>query len=154
MAISQDIEMLGGVPLFSDLTEEQLKIVAFSAEHVAYQKGQFLYRKGDKATSTFVLLDGNAEIITNSEAKNSGNIPVLPGAYAGETSMLTDSPRRVSLRAVDEVRVLKISRELLLRLAEDFPEIGMKMVKVLETRLNKTIGEFASIQADLKISSA
>ena len=154
MAIVQDIEMLGGVPLFADLTEEQLKIIAFSAEHITYQKGQFLYRKGDKATATFVILDGNAEIITNSENKNSGNIPVAPGAFAGETSMLTDSPRHVSLRAVDEVKVLKISRELLVRLAADFPEIGMKMVKVLENRLNKTLQDFNNVQSDLKVGIA
>ncbi len=152
MAIEKDIEMLGSVPLFSGLSDEQLKIVAFSAEHVTYQKGQFLYRKGDKATATFVIMGGNAEIITNSENKNATNIPVMPGAFAGETSMLTDSPRRVSLRAVDDVTALKISRELLLRLAEDFPEIGIKMVRVLEDRLNQTLEDFGGIQADLKSS--
>ncbi len=150
VAIEKDIEMLGGVPLFSGLSVEQLKIVAFSAERVTYQKGQFLYRKGDKATATFVIMVGNAEIISSSENKNATNIPVLPGAFAGETSMLTQSPRRVSLRAVDDVTALKISKDLLVRLAEDFPEIGIKMVKVLEDRLNQTLDDLGSIQADLK----
>ncbi len=154
MAIAQDIAILGGVPLFSGLSEEQLKIVAFSAEHVAYQKGQFLYRKGDKATATFVVLDGQAEIILSSESKNAANIPVKPGAFAGETSMLTDSPRRVSLRAVDDVKALKISRELLVRLAEDFPEIGIKMVKVLENRLNSTLDDLGHIQGQLGANTA
>ncbi len=154
MAIVKDIAMLGGVPLFSNLTEAQLKIVAFSAEHVTYQRGQFLYRKGDKATATFVIMDGNAEIISSSENKNATNIPVFPGAFAGETSMLTDSPRRVSLRAVDDVTALKISRELLVRLAEDFPEIGIKMVKVLEGRLNQTLSELGNIQAELNAGIA
>jgi len=154
MALANDIEMLGEVPLFSGLTDEQLKIVAFSAERVTYQTGQFLYRKGDKATATFVIMGGDAEIISSSENKNATNIPVLPGAFAGETSMLTDSPRRVSLRAVDDVTALKISRDLLVRLAEDFPEIGIKMVKVLEDRLNHSLEDLGAIQADLKTSIA
>lgn len=154
MAIAKDIEMLGGVPLFSGLSEEQLKIVAFSAEHVAYQRGQFLYRKGDKATATFVIMGGNAEIISSSENKNAANIPVMPGAFAGETSMLTDGLRRASLRAVDDVTALKISRELLVRLAEDFPAIGTKMVQVLESRLNRTMDDLGNIQEELKAGAA
>lgn len=154
MAIAKDIEMLGGVPLFSGLSEEQLKIVAFSAEHVTYQRGQFLYRKGDKATATFVIMGGNAEIISSSENKNAANIPVMPGAFAGETSMLTDGLRRASLRAVDDVTALKISRELLVRLAEDFPAIGTKMVQVLESRLNRTLDDLGNIQSELKAGAA
>lgn len=154
MAIVNDIEMLGRVPLFSGLTDEQLKIIAFSAEHVSYEKGQFLYRKGDKATATFVIMSGNAEIVSSSENKNATNIPVMPGSFAGETSMLTDSPRRASLRAADDVTALKISRNLLVRLAEDFPEIGIKMVKVLENRLSQTLEGLGNVQSELKTSTA
>lgn len=150
MAIKSDIDMLGGVPLFSALTEEQLKIVAFSSERVKYQKGQFLYRKGDKATATFVILAGNAEIIASSEHKSTANIPVKPGAFAGVTAMLTDTPRGVSLRAVGSVTALKISRDLLRRLAQDFPEIGTKMSRVLESRLNETLKELGEIEKQLK----
>jgi len=146
--------MLGCVPLFSGLTDEQLKIIAFSAEHVKYDKGQFLYRKGDKATATFVIMSGSAEIVSSSENKNATNIPVMPGAFAGETSMLTDSPRHASLRAAEDVTALKISRDLLVRLAEDFPEIGIKMVKVLENRLSHTLEGLGSIQSELKTSTA
>ncbi len=152
MAIENDIEMLAGVALFSGLTNEQLKIVAFSAERVTYKKGDFLYRKDDKATETFVIMDGNAELVTGSRKKGAANIPVLPGAFAGEISVLTDSPRRISLRAVDDVMVLKISRDLLLRLAEEFPEIGLKMFKMLENRLNQTLSDLENIQEQLKSS--
>lgn len=152
MAIENDIEMLAGVALFSGLSDEQLKIVAFSAERVTYKKGDFLYRKGDKATETFVIMDGNAELVTGSRKKGAANIAVLPGAFAGETSVLTDSPRRISLRAVDDVMALKISRDLLLRLAEEFPEIGLKMFKMLENRLNQTLSDLENIQEQLKSS--
>ncbi len=150
MAIDNDTDILKGVALFSGLTDEQLKIVAFSAERVTFKADQLLYRKGDKATATFVILSGNAELVSGSEKKNAANIPVLPGAFAGETSVLTDSPRRASLRAVDDVTALKISRDLLLRLAEEFPEIGVKMFNMLENRLNQTLGDLGNIQKQLE----
>ncbi len=150
MAIGNDTDILKGVALFSGLTDEQLKIVAFSSERVTFKAGQFLYKKGDKATATFVILSGNAELVSGSDKKNATNIPVLPGAFAGETSVLTDSPRRASLRAVDDVTALKISRDLLLRLAEEFPEIGIKMFNMLENRLNQTLGDLGNIQKQLE----
>ena len=150
MAIDSDTDILRGVALFSGLTDEQLKIVAFSSERVSFKADQFLYQKGDKATATFVILSGNAELVSGSEKKGTTNTPVLPGAFAGETSVLTDSPRRASLRAVDDVSALKISRDLLLRLAEEFPEIGIKMFKMLENRLNQTLGELSNVQKQLE----
>jgi len=150
MAIDNDTDILRGVALFSGLTDEQLKIVAFSSERVVFKTDQFLYRKGDKATATFVILSGAAELVSGSDKKNATNIAVLPGAFAGETSVLTDSPRRASLRAVDDVTALKISRDLLLRLAEEFPEIGIKMFNMLENRLNQTLGDLGNIQKQLE----
>ncbi len=150
MAIDNDTDILKGVALFSGLTDEQLKIVAFSSERVVFKADQFLYRKGDKATATFVILSGTAELVSGSDKKKASNIPVLPGAFAGETSVLTDSPRRASLRAVDDVTALKISRDLLLRLAEEFPEIGIKMFNMLENRLNQTLGELGNIKKQLE----
>jgi len=150
MAIDNDTDILRGVALFSGLTDEQLKIVAFSSERVVFKTDQFLYRKGDKATATFVILSGAAELVSGSDKKNATNIAVLPGAFAGETSVLTDSPRRSSLRAVDDVTALKISRDLLLRLAEEFPEIGIKMFNMLENRLNQTLGELGNVQKQLE----
>lgn len=152
MAIEDDIRMLGGVRLFANLSDAQLKIVAFSGEHVDFQQGQFLYRKGDKSTATFVILNGNAEIVLNADKNNSENILVEPGSFAGEVGMLTNTDREVSLRAVDDVRTLRISRELLLRLANDFPEIGIEMMAILESRLNETLSDLGVLQGDLNFN--
>lgn len=152
MAIEDDIRMLGGVRLFADLTDAQLKIIAFSGEHVDFQQGQFLYRKGDKSTAAFVILDGNAEVVISADKKVSDTILIEPGAFAGEIGVLTQTKRDVSLRAVDDVHVLKISRELLLRLAGDFPEIGVGMMSVLEDQLNETLEDLGSIQRDLNFN--
>jgi len=48
------------------------------------------------------------------------------------------------------VTALKISRDLLLRLAEEFPEIGVKMFNMLENRLNQTLGDLGNIQKQLE----
>lgn len=149
MAIEDDIEKLAEIQLFAKLTEEQLKIVAFSAEHVEFEKGQYLYRKGDKSLATFVILEGDAEIIAGSDGKSVEIIPVLPGAFAGEIAMLTESLREVSLRAADDLKVLKITRDLLMRMAGDFPEIGVAMMEVLEGRLDDTFDELIDIQREL-----
>ena len=154
MAIENDIRTLGEVQLFAELSDAQLKIVAFSAENVTFQQGQFLYRKGDKSIATFLILEGEAEIVAGSDKKNTGNTPVLPGAFAGEVAMLNETEREVSLRAVDNVKTLKISRELMMRLAVDFPEIGAKLVKVLEKRLNTTLEDLGVVQKDLNSGPA
>ncbi len=46
MALNDDIMLLSNVPLFADISEDKLRLIAFGAERRRIFKGQELFREG------------------------------------------------------------------------------------------------------------
>ena len=49
MSLDRDIALLSRVPLFAELTTEQLRLLAFSAVRLELSPGQVLFREGTLA---------------------------------------------------------------------------------------------------------
>ena len=54
MALSDDIALLARVPLFTGLTDDKLRLMAFGAERRRLVEGQTLFREGTSADCGFV----------------------------------------------------------------------------------------------------
>ncbi|MGO7660807.1 cyclic nucleotide-binding domain-containing protein, partial [Rhizobium ruizarguesonis] len=62
MALTHDIHMLAQLPLFKDMNEDQLRLVAFGADRRMIAAGQMLFRQGSPAESAYVILTGSLEL--------------------------------------------------------------------------------------------
>jgi hypothetical protein len=55
MSLDRDIAMLSRIPLFTELTTEQLRLLAFSAVRLELSPGQVLFRENAVAQSGYVV---------------------------------------------------------------------------------------------------
>jgi len=62
VALNDDIALLSIVPLFRDISEDKLRLIAFGAERRRMQPGQMLFREGTPADCAFVVADGRFEL--------------------------------------------------------------------------------------------
>jgi len=62
MSLDRDISLLSRIPLFSELTTEQLRLLAFSAVRLELSPGQILFRENAAALSGYIIAYGGIEL--------------------------------------------------------------------------------------------
>ena len=82
---SELVDTLGRLTLFADFTRPELEAVAHTVDEEMFAAGQRVLRQGLSGSGFFVILEGNATIHVNGEARWT----LGPGDFFGETSLLT-----------------------------------------------------------------
>jgi hypothetical protein len=94
-------QSLRGIPVFSHIDEEIVKRIAkrFVSEEV--ELGNFLIREGKDRQKFFIVLSGQAEVISKGVHGEELRVALLSeGEYFGEADLLSDNPSSVTVRAV------------------------------------------------------
>jgi signal transduction histidine kinase len=138
------LDELRKIPLFADLSGEDLERLYQMAETVSIPVGQLVLREGDQGDSLFVVLTGELEV-----TKRQGNQDVLlalykPGQFFGEMALLEQAPRSASVRTLQESRLLVINQVAFQTLLSCSPSASLKILHTVTSRLRST--ESALIQ--------
>ncbi len=100
-------ELLGKIPMFENITEQEIKQVAkVKFSDLTFQKDDVIIKEGEDDASLYLLIVGTVSII-----KGDGNITIAilnPGDVFGDMSFLTRNPRYTTAKANEDVRVLKM----------------------------------------------
>ena len=146
----QEVDILRKIPLFSGIEPVKLKLLAFSSKRLEYDPGQNLFRQGEVGDAAYVIVEGVADIIVETD---DGEIPVAEfkdNAFVGEIAILCDIPRTATVRAKTKLIVLKITKEHFLGLIKDFPELGIEVMRELAARLSNTTNELSETRRELE----
>lgn len=125
------IEALRLVPLFADLSDEQLTLLAQHAGETNIQAGDVLVREGDTGDRFILLLSGNARV------ERGGQVlaHLARNQFVGEMSLLDGKPRAATVTAENTCSVLIINRDTFRTLMDTVPEFREKLITVLCERL-------------------
>ena len=116
-------DRLRAVPLFVDLTDEQLDRLSAAASEFEAPAGRALIERGRPGAGLFVLEKGRAIV----EAPE-GRRELGPGDVFGERSLLGDDITRTArVRAETDVRCLAIGRVELEQLIADDANLGERL---------------------------
>ena len=138
MGLQDEVGLLKRIPLFSGLEDSKLKLLAFTSERVTFAAGEQLCEEGEIGDSAYIIVDGTADIIVATPDGPQTVAQVGKNDFVGEIAILCDTPRTASVRAVGEVVTLAISKDLFLRLIQEFPQMAVEIMRVLATRLERT----------------
>jgi CRP-like cAMP-binding protein len=147
MSLTEDIRLLSQVPLFRDMNEDQLRLVAFGAERRQVTTGQQLFRERSPAESAFIVARGRFELLVasrNGELKVEATVG--PGTLLSELALVTMVERKFTAIAIEDSEALKISRSLFHRLLEEYPQVG----RVIESRIRDNIASLAKAAAAMQ----
>ena len=100
-----DPQRLRAVPLFAHLSDEEAKRLAAFATETSFAEGQVIFSQGDFSTELFIIEEGTAKIVRDSEP-----IATLgPGDVIGERGLFARVPRIASVIASSPLMVAKLS---------------------------------------------
>ncbi|OQW56462.1 MAG: hypothetical protein A4S17_13765 [Proteobacteria bacterium HN_bin10] len=98
--------------------------------------GKLLFAKGDKGDALYVLLEGEVEVRSSTEAGKDVRIAALkPYALIGEMAVLDGGVRSADIAAIRKSRLLRIHRDHALAALESEPKALLKLLAELSRRL-------------------
>ena len=131
-----DVTELRAFPLFGDLTDSELDLIAHSAYEDVAEAGEPIVRQWDPSREFYVVLDGTVEVRT--EERHLADLG--PGDYFGELAALDwgasfGYPRLASVIATSPVRLLVFPGASFNTLVRDVPSFGDELRRAVRERL-------------------
>lgn len=138
MSLAEEVALLRKIPLFSNVEESKLKLLAFTSERMVFNAGDVLFRQDQMGDAAYIIMEGRADVIVNTPNGPLTVAQVGKNDFVGEIAILCDVPRTATVQAASELVTLCISKELFFRLVTEFPQMAVEIMRVLAQRLEKT----------------
>ena len=146
MSIEDDVRALAEVPLFSVLSTEQLRLIAFGTEHLSLNKGRELFRAGDRADCAFLILSGEVSFFEDQgmNRRIAGSAPT--GSLIGELALIADQKRPVGAMAADDCDIMRINRSLFRRVLDEYPDVAAALHAQLQARFADFLAKITRLE--------
>lgn len=145
MSLARDIDILRRVPLLSQFSEDQLRLLAFSAESMQVPKGGTVFNEGERADGGIVLTIGKVQLETGMgrDARLRGTYD--PGTLFGENALLAEGKRPARAVALEDCQLIRIRRALFSRMLQEFPETARKLYLEKSNQFTTTVAALAQV---------
>ena len=133
--------LLKQVPLFSNLDQEQIQIIADTSERLQFAKDQTIIKQGESDNRLFIIADGvvSIELIQPDGSKTElGRLGV--GEFFGEMALMTGEPRTADVIALRSTLLLVVQKQTIKNIFSANNDFYNEMAKVLAERQIK-LGE-------------
>jgi hypothetical protein len=128
--------LLGGTPIFSALTAEELDTLARTARPLTFGPAERIIVQDEPGDSLFVVVDGTVEVFLRRHDGEEVDLGTRPqGAVLGEMSLLTGAPRSATVRAVDGALVYEVGRLQYEPILAARPVLRQALEDAMQTRL-------------------
>ncbi|MBO6758172.1 MAG: cyclic nucleotide-binding domain-containing protein [Roseibium sp.] len=157
MSLAQDIAILKGIPMLADFQDDQLRLLAFSAESMDYRDGQLLFDEDERADGGLVVASGSVSLQRRVSDGFQEADTASAGSLLGESTMLVEGRRPCRAIAVGDVRIIRIRRALFKRMIQEYPELAKRLFDLHAARYRATaaaLGPIGDKMAELEQVSA
>lgn len=136
--LREDKNCIEMVPIFSNLTNDEMLEIANITSDRTIQKGEMLYLAGDILNNLYVIHTGKVKIARFSENGKEQVIRVLgPGEFMGELSLFNPVPMTDNAEVLETTTMCIIGGQELKNLLPRYPGIALKVMEELSKRLEK-----------------
>lgn len=117
-------ERIATVPLFSGLSDREVRSLAQRAEQVSLPEGMTVVQEGTSGNEFFVLLKGGAKV--TKRGRSVGKLG--PGDSFGELALIAGTPRAATITITEPSELMVLARRDFIALLDDFPQMTRKLL--------------------------
>jgi CRP-like cAMP-binding protein len=132
-----DAQELARIPLFSDLSQEDVEAVATYADEVTVSEGKHLVDEGGYAYDLFAIIEGTAQVIVGGDVV----AELGPGDFFGEAGVLEKQQRNATVVAKTRMRLVTLTGWDLRRMRRQLGPVMEKLEQAVEQRRQPLPGE-------------
>ena len=140
VSILERILLLREIPIFADLSPDDLKLVAEIAREEWVPQNTNIFNQGDVGNMMYVIVEGHLHVISNVNGKEQVVAQRSNGDFVGEMAAIESAPRSATLRAQTDSRLLAIDGETFKRILYERPDVSFAVLRSLSRRLREMTG--------------
>lgn len=110
--------------------------------------GEIVFDEGDPGDHLYVIQSGEVELVRETPQQQRVVARVGAGDFFGELGLVLGGPRTSRAVAVSTTRLIALDRDTLESMCIDHPEIAIRMIRVLVSRLIEAERRLAVLGAD------
>jgi uncharacterized membrane protein len=131
--------MIGEVPIFGLLDDEEREALAQMMNSRDFKQGETVFHYGDPGGEIFILRSGHVELfVENTDGEKIVLSENEQGDVIGELSFLDGGPRTATAVAREDTQMLVLDRVRLLDFIDQHPHAAMDVLTVIGRRLRAT----------------
>jgi CRP-like cAMP-binding protein len=125
------VDILRPVPLFADLTDEELAQVALLLKERHFAAGETVVKEGADGAAFFLIESGEANVSVRGTERAS----LRPGDYFGEIALIDEDVRSATITATTELACYGLTLWEFRPLVVENGAIGWKLLQSLSRKL-------------------
>lgn len=134
-------EVLRRAPIFSELSETEIKFLSERAVPRKFTAGELLFNEGDSCAGLFVIEAGHVRLFKSSAGGREHVLAIDgPGSSIAELPVFDGGNYPASAAAVDEVLALFVSRQDFHAMCLVHPQVALKVLRIVGKRLRTLVG--------------
>ncbi len=138
-------QMLSRLPLFLELSPEQIARIAADTREKRLARGEMLFQKGDEARGFFMVIFGQIKLAFPSSQGNEKVVEIIgPRQSFGEAVMFMNRPYPVFAEALADSLLLHVAKSTVFELLERDASFARAMLAGLSRRLHALIEDVES----------
>lgn len=145
-----EVECIRLVPIFNHLEDDQMKRILKSVKKITLQKGDSLFRAGEKDDTLYLIHTGKVRIFRLSESGKEQLVRILnPGDFTGELAIFRPGEVHENFaEAMAPSSICLIHQDDLLKYLVEFPQISLKIISEITARLKDSEKQTAQVSIE------
>ena len=125
MSIEQEVELLRRVPMFANVANANLKLLAFASQRLPFNEGDVIFEQGADGDAAYIIIGGTANVEIDSVTGPVTVATLEENQIVGEIAILCDVTRTATVRAATELTTLRVTKDLFFKLSIEFPQMAV-----------------------------
>ena len=140
VSILERMLLLREIPIFTDLSPEDLRLVGEIAREEWYPQNSILFSQGEDGSMMFVIVEGQLQVLRTVDGVERTLAQRGAGDFVGEMAIIESAPRSATLCALTDVRVLAIEGETFKGILHERPDVSFAVLRSVSRRLREMTG--------------
>jgi CRP/FNR family transcriptional regulator, cyclic AMP receptor protein len=136
--MSKHTELLAHVGIFAGVTPDALKKLSLALKPLTFAKEAVIVGQADHGDALYIIESGRVKVVLYGESGREMILTIFKaGDVFGEMSLLDGQPRSANVIALQESRVLMLSREDFVKHLQESPSTALNILSEMSMRLRR-----------------
>jgi len=124
-----------GATVLGQLPQEKWDELARAVEDLVVAPGTVIFRQGDPGDKFYLIRTGRVRVFREDAGLETELSVLQAGDDFGEMALFMDEPRSATVAALEETRLMVLSKEQFQSILKDFPNVTFAFVRQMSERL-------------------
>jgi len=151
------IETLKKSEIFSLLKESEIKRISALFEQIEFKNNETIFLEGDPSEKFYIVAEGNVKVLKHTMMGKDIILEIMsPGDVFGGVAVLDKKPYPASAQAMESTTAIRISRQNLLKIMEEYPILKLEIVRYFSDKLrdaHEMLKNIATERVEKRIAS-